>query len=135
MRYTEKRNGKNVIPLRNAVCGFDMPKWSIAKESDIQSFLSGDAVDRLAELEDALESGKIVRLPCKVGDTVYFVCGNVSEYKICEVEYDGIFFIFRCFNQKYVDEHKWFSFFDERIGKTVFLTREEAEKKLEEVQE
>ena len=53
-RFTEKRKGKNVIPLRNAVCGFDMPKWSIAKESDIQSFLSGDAVDRLAELEDKI---------------------------------------------------------------------------------
>lgn len=27
----------------------------------------------LAELEDAIESGELVRLPCKVGDTVYGV--------------------------------------------------------------
>ena len=59
-RFTEKRKGKNVIPLRNAVCGFGMPKWSIAEESDIQSFLSGDAVDRLAELEDKIENGTLI---------------------------------------------------------------------------
>ena len=62
-RFTEKRKGKNVIPLRNAVCGIDMPKWSIDKESDIQSFLSGDAVERLAELEDKIEQGTMIELP------------------------------------------------------------------------
>ena len=37
-RYTEKRNGKNVIPLRNAVCGVGLPKWSIEAYSEIQRF-------------------------------------------------------------------------------------------------
>lgn len=32
-------------------------------------------VERLAELEDKLENGLLVELPCKVGDTVYIV-GN-----------------------------------------------------------
>ncbi len=32
-----------------------------------------DMILRLAELEDKLESGELVELPCKVGDTVYFV--------------------------------------------------------------
>ena len=50
MRYTEKRKWENVIPLRNSVCGVELPHWSIHEESDIQRFLSGDAVDRLAEL-------------------------------------------------------------------------------------
>ena len=59
-RYTEKRNGKNVIPLRNAVCGVGLPKWSIEEHSEIQSFLSGDAVDRLAELEDKIEKGTLI---------------------------------------------------------------------------
>lgn len=51
-RLTEKRDGKVVIPLRNSVCGVDMSHWCISKESDIQSFLSGDAADRLAAYED-----------------------------------------------------------------------------------
>ena len=62
-RYTEKRNGKNVIPLRNAVCGVGLPKWSIEEHSEIQSFLSGDAVDRLAELEDKIEQGTLIEFP------------------------------------------------------------------------
>lgn len=32
-----------------------------------------DPIKRLAELEDKLESGRLVELPCKVGDTVYGV--------------------------------------------------------------
>lgn len=68
MKYTEKRKGKNVIPLRNAVFGIDLPKWSIHKESDIQSFLSGDAVDRLAELEDKIEQGTLIELPTMLQD-------------------------------------------------------------------
>lgn len=94
------------------------------------------AVDRLAELENKIEQGTLIELPCKVGDTVYFVCGyNIAEYKVCEIWYDGILFQFRCYNDEYANEHKVFSFFDERIGKTVFLTREEAEKRLKELQE
>ncbi len=38
----------------------------------------GVLLDRLAELEDKLESGQLVELPCKIGDTVWViirVCG------------------------------------------------------------
>lgn len=54
-RYVEKRNGENVIPLRNAVCGIDMPKWELRTANDNEMFLSGEAVDRLAELESENE--------------------------------------------------------------------------------
>lgn len=50
-RFTEKRDGVNVIPLRNAACGIDMPRWKIEWNSP-QSFLSGDAADRLAQYEE-----------------------------------------------------------------------------------
>lgn len=90
-RLTETRKGKYVIPLRNAVCGIDMPHWSIEERSPIQSFLSGDAADKLAAYEDmglspeeiklnmdgldeyhkAEAEGRLVILPCKVGDTVF----------------------------------------------------------------
>lgn len=32
-----------------------------------------EIIERLVELEDKLESGRLVELPCKVGDTVYGV--------------------------------------------------------------
>lgn len=136
MRYTGKRNGKNVIPLRNAVCGVDLPKWSIAKHSDIQSFLSGDAVDRLAELEDKIEQGTLIELPCKVGDTIFFVydfgsvsgeCIALDEGKVDGVSHqiDGIWVHAR-YESGLTYWHK-----KQDIGKTVFFTREEAEKRLE----
>lgn len=39
-------------------------------------------VKRLAELEDAEEAGLLVRLPCKVGDTVYKLCTVNSRIAI-----------------------------------------------------
>ena len=80
MRYTQKRNGKNVIPLLNAVCGLDMPYWRVDKADDLHSYLSGDAADKLAAYEDAEEQGRLVILrwipvteepPLKVGDDGY----------------------------------------------------------------
>ena len=35
--------------------------------------IKGAMIERLAELEDAIESGELVMLPCKVGDWVYLV--------------------------------------------------------------
>ena len=90
---------------------------------------------RLYELENKIEQGTLIELPCKAGDWIWVVCGTISEYQICEFWYDGVFFVFKCENVEYVQEHRNFSFFDERIGKTVFLTREEAEKRLKEKQE
>ena len=60
MRYTQKRNGQNVIPLLNVVCGVDMPKWSIIKVSDNEMYLAGDAVDLLAEFEAEEEAASMV---------------------------------------------------------------------------
>lgn len=70
MRLTKKRNGVNVIPMLNAVCGIDMPYWRIDRHDSLHSYLSGDAADKLAAYEDAEEQGLLVRLPCKVGDDV-----------------------------------------------------------------
>lgn len=90
--------------------------------------------ETLQSVIDKIEQGTLIELPCKVGDWIWVVCGTISEYQISEFWYDGIFFVFKCTNVEYVQEHRDFSFFDERIGKTVFLTREEAEKRLKELQ-
>lgn len=43
-------------------------------------------LNRLAELEDKIEQGTLIELPCKVGDTVYVIatCSDVDMYRIYE---------------------------------------------------
>ena len=72
-----------------------------------------------------------MRLPCKVGDSLYcIVNGEVKKLKVHSfgVSTFGITYI-EC---KYVDGFKVARFIGE-VNKNVFLTREEAEKKLEEM--
>lgn len=139
-RFTEKRNGKNVIPLRNAVCGVDMPRWKLARKSDLEAFLSGEAVDRLAEYEDAVEQGRLVVLPCRVGDTVYYLTGNpsmVSGRNFNRVESTSAIGFY--WDEKGLQiclymphgNHGTYGYF----GDTIFLTREEAEAVLNEKME
>ena len=99
--------------------------------------LSGEylypAIEKLATYEDLEKQGLLVRLPCKVGDTVYVPTRVlVSEFKItaifCDIHGTYFYWLFYC------GIYERTSGFSERdIGKTVFLTREEAEKKLEEL--
>lgn len=75
--------------------------------------------ERLKLYEDKLEEGKLIELPCKVGDTVY----QVDVERIYESKVKNIIF----------DTDRGIAFDKNAIGKAVFLTREEAEKKLEEL--
>ena len=87
-----------------------------------------EIANRLAEYEDMEEQGLLVRLPCKVGDTIYR-CGDpikkIYEWQIAYVEvYED--------ETVFVDDSDN-TFVEADIGKTVFLTHEEAERALEEV--
>lgn len=90
-------------------------------------------LEELKYYKDLEEQGLLVRLPCKVGDTVYVPTRVlVSEFKItaifCDIHGTYFYWLFYC------GIYERTSGFSERdIGKTVFLTREEAEKKLEEM--
>ena len=44
-----------------------------------------DCIKKLAEYENAEEEGKLVVLPCKVGDTVYVIAPN---HRLCEAKHD-----------------------------------------------
>ena len=82
--------------------------------------------ERLKQYEDMEEQGLLVRLPCNVGDTIYR-CGDaikkIYEWDIVCIEMfeDETIFIDDSDNE----------FAKGDIGKTVFLTREEAERALE----
>ena len=85
------------------------------------------------ELADHLLANGVIVPPVKIGQTVYVINTLfVSEYRVEALWWNGLMFIFKGENDDYADECSVFYFFDERIGKTVFLTREEAEKALAE---
>lgn len=44
-----------------------------------------EAIARLAELEDKIEDGLLVDLPCKVGDTVFYKCPDDDDYRRGEI--------------------------------------------------
>lgn len=90
-------------------------------------------LEKLADYEDLEEQGLIVRLPCKVGDTVYVPTRNfVSELRITMVSVNmhEAYFSWMLNSGIYPNLD---GFSKSKLGKSVFLTREEAEKKLEEM--
>ena len=80
---------------------------------------------RLRELAEADKDGRLVVLPCKVGDTLFRVFdGNISEHEVQNMKY------FARQRRLGIDMTPFFPDAEKFIGKTVFLTREEAEKAL-----
>ena len=93
---------------------------------------------KLADYEDLEEQGLLVRLPCKVGDTVYRVNAGAKQ-PIIPMTVSEIHFL--CYkNERAVrfdaigkEDMEESCYRLEDIGRIVFLTHEEAEKKLKEV--
>lgn len=81
---------------------------------------------RLKEYEDLEEQGRLIELPCKVGDTAYEIAGATTH---------GYGYGWKCltYEKAYVHETVFNLGRLNDIGKTVFLTREEAEAKLKEL--
>lgn len=112
-------------------------------------------INKLAAYEDAEEQGLLLKLPCKVGDAVYLIdkdennrlqvyegkwrrvslvqTSKNSSFELCgEISYD----IHDCFynDGRTMEQGMYVGQESTRIGKVVFLTREEAEAKLKEME-
>ena len=130
-RLTEVENGTAMVKGCGSNCkyGFEYCRkedWENCKTID-------DVIDKLAQYETLEEQGLLLRLPCKVGDTVYAVTRDfISEYTICSIEVynEGLFFNWKCEKGMYINIR---GFTNYQIGKDVFLTQEEAEAKLKEL--
>lgn len=112
---------------------FEEPCCGMGKCIDNNCNLVNEVCKKLADYEDLEEHGLLVRLPCKVGDTVYVPTRNfVSELRITMVSVDmhGAYFSWMLNSGIYPNLD---GFSKSKLGKTVFLTHEEAEKKLEEL--
>ena len=93
-----------------------------------------EAASALEEYEDAEEEGRLVILPCGLGDTIYrirptldgiVICRDIVGHNIERIKRDEANLIWFICNDGY-------SFNVCEIGRTVFLTCEEAEKALKE---
>ena len=84
-------------------------------------------LEELKSYKEAEEHGLLVRLPCKVDDSVFIIVGkDVSKQGIRKIEISDNGIIFKTNRQKRI-------FNVSEFEKSVFLTREEAEKKLDEM--
>jgi hypothetical protein len=90
--------------------------------------LNNTPISRLVELAEADKDGRVVVLPCKVGDTVYFALLGIIVEK-------QVFSIVSFLNSTRIYCGGTSEYFrPEDIGKTFFLAREEAEKALQEME-
>ena len=92
--------------------------------------------ETLKKYEDLEEQGRLIKLPCKVGDTVYAIGFNNNKPIIYESVVLRILITEKeiVFNVK-VDEFEINSQLKQSMfGKTVFLTQAEAEQKLKEME-
>lgn len=86
------------------------------------------AYEKLAMYEDLEEQGRLLKLPCKIGDTVWnYSYFGLRDYKVTYMGFDkdgllyfdcesGITYSFRCYLKDFKDK--------------IFLTKSEAEAKL-----
>lgn len=120
-RLTKRNCAGYVVPVKPIMSGY----------SNIQA-VEEEVLDRLAEFEDKIEAGTFVELPCKIGDVMYEVIEGmpIQEWKIENI----------CFNRTYPKGVIWaertrdlahWKFWIEDCGTKWFVTKAEAEKKLE----
>lgn len=112
----------------------------VAKEEITDGLLKPFAdkiLTKLATYEDLEEQGLLVRLPCKVGTEVFCYFPGDSHYTKCQIKKieicPSMFGNICYFAEPVAQRGCCCRYFDNEFGKFLFLTREEAEKKLEEM--
>ena len=78
--------------------------------------------NRLKHYEDLQEQGRLIELPCAVGDTVYLIEEGCEDIYLPSTNY------------YYIEENPFDVWMLCGIDETVFLTKEEAEAKLKELE-
>ena len=89
-----------------------------------------EVIERLAELEDKIESGTLVELPCKVGDTVWILNDPYFVADIFEMEVEDI----KISRSKIIVSGYHECEYQDFMGDFAFKTKAEAEAKLKELQ-
>lgn len=142
---------RDYISGKEAVgCPYYQNTYGCCFENGELSWLK-DVAELLKELKsykDLEEQGLLVRLPCKVGDTVWVVTSPINVFGYDEYDGDAEYEVYESFlsSVSYYASGEQFriyakvtnsfivAYFREcDFGESIFLTREEAENKLEEM--
>lgn len=96
------------------------------KTFEDEAISKGVPFKRIVALMEADRAGRLAVLPCKVGDKLYRVFyGEIFEHRVGSMKYFAI-------QGKWdIETYPFCPCVESSIGKTIFLTREEAEKALE----
>ena len=98
----------------------------------LRQLCQGCDLDRLEKLVEADKDGRLVVLPCKVGDIVWANLDGMRHTRKCVIEFANIGSRVTTIVFSTVDGlREQYGVNPCSFGKTVFLTREEAEKALE----
>ena len=136
-RLTEVENGTAMVKGCGSNCkyGFEYCRkedWENCKTID-------DVIDKLAQYEDLEDNGLLLRLPCKIGDTIYEVSYENREFVIKEHIVKE--FIYRAYRfpriEIYCENENGFLVCNNigKLDECLFLTKEEAEQKLKEMED
>lgn len=136
-RFTEKfKDGRNIIRKGIASVHHNGFGW----------FCDGEAVDKLAEYEDMEDQGKLLKLPCKVGDTVWYIDERLEKQgrkkvtvffvdsgTVDNITLGGVMIpqVEVCNNT----DNSWITFDKDDWNKYAFFTKEEAETALRKIKE
>lgn len=102
----------------------------LAKSQLVSAF--GVAAERLRELAEADKDGRLVVLPCKVGQRVFALLDTDKHISECEIKQIGINNKIGFIGLEPIGARgREYGVALNGFGKTVFLTREEAERALE----
>jgi hypothetical protein len=137
MRYTSiDGNGRKELFLTR-LC--DNGNWEVSQGVFGYS-VTGEAVNKFADYEDAEEQGRLIKLPCKEGDTIYHIGSKYTDCTICGRPADNCPGCFRECDSKeihYIYEGKarigWMISYKEFFNERWFITREAADQRLAEI--
>ena len=101
---------------------------------DFARILTNDDAEKWLRWKELAKQGRLIELPCKVGDAVYEILPPCNDTLLCEMFQQ--LYISRCLNKEcghYIQIKQFRIELLKDLGRTVFATKAEAEVKLAEL--
>ena len=127
---TERLSDKNPCKTCQKSCSLDY-------ECEERANYEYDCMKKLAEYETAEEEGRLVVLPCKVGDIIFCIVrpGIIRQFKVLSIEIYEYGAILELLYAGNAEKYRFWRIYMESddFGKKLFLKSEETEEALKEM--
>lgn len=101
-------------------------------DTKFNTFNTKEMKKRLWDFENKIENGTLIELPCKIGDIVYVTYGiEVECWEVTSIQIYGFNMLLRL---RHRGTDNYSSQYISELGEHLFLTKEQAEAKLKELQ-